>query len=250
MPLLPRRIGEPVYAHTARPVSLVVEAGGHALQNDEAWLASRDDETPIDVILMDVQMPVMDGLEATKKLRAEGYRGPIIALTANAMRRDRNRCLEAGCDDFISKPIDRAILLERLSEWVGRSEDSESDGELGGIAVLCVDDNQATCSTQKILLEQRGFQVETAISGEKALAILESFSPDVALLDLGLDGMSGSELLSQLKTKPELAKCTFVCISGRQEDDVPWRDMGFAQFLQKPAELDDIERVIHSAKAD
>lgn len=71
-------------------------------------------KAPFDVILMDIQMVEMDGLEATKKLREAGYKRPIIALTAHTFREERDRCIEAGCDEHLSKPIHRAELIRMI----------------------------------------------------------------------------------------------------------------------------------------
>ena len=89
----------------------------------ELALASLEEDRPFRVILMDVQMPVLDGYEATRRLRESGYTGPIIALTAHALPSERQRCLEAGCDAFATKPIERVVLLETIALHLAKTAD-------------------------------------------------------------------------------------------------------------------------------
>ncbi len=77
---------------------------------------------PIQLIVLDMQMPIMDGYEAARRLRQSGCQTPIIALTANAMVGDRERCLEAGCNAYISKPIDNQELLAAVESWLAAGD--------------------------------------------------------------------------------------------------------------------------------
>jgi len=96
----------------------VVGTGTAAVETAlDAWAR----EEPFELILMDIHMPQLDGYGATRRLRSEGYDGPIVALTARAMKGEREECLAAGCDDYASKPIDRVRLLT-LAEKYTRSD--------------------------------------------------------------------------------------------------------------------------------
>jgi len=86
-------------------------------------------ERPYDLILMDMQMPIMDGLTATKALRDNGYHGPIVALTANAMRADVEACKKAGCNEFVSKPIDIKLLQSVIANYLEKADGGLSDFE-------------------------------------------------------------------------------------------------------------------------
>ena len=101
----------------------LAENGQEAFHRVLAEWPGRDSSTddpaePFDLILMDIQMPVMDGHEATRRLRKSGWQGPIIALSAHAMEHEIDRILEAGCDDYMGKPIQRDKLLALIAQYV------------------------------------------------------------------------------------------------------------------------------------
>ena len=100
----------------------VVTAENGRIARDMA-MASLASGRPFDLVLMDVQMPQLDGHQATRQLRARGYTRPIVALTAHAMDSECKQCLDAGCDGFATKPITRAKLLTIVAEHARREPD-------------------------------------------------------------------------------------------------------------------------------
>jgi CheY-like chemotaxis protein len=97
------------------------------LEDDYHLLIARDgaegvkvaQQTKPDLILMDISLPVMDGYEATRKIRESMSSTPIIGLSAHAMQGDEIRAKEAGCNDYLTKPVDEDLLMEKLKEYLG-----------------------------------------------------------------------------------------------------------------------------------
>ena len=102
--------------HLSRAGMKVIVANNGLEAVDLAVAAQKQSSAP-DVILMDMQMPIMDGYEATLKLRELGWRGAIVAITAHAMTGDRERCTQAGCDDYLTKPINSKALIQTVQKF-------------------------------------------------------------------------------------------------------------------------------------
>ena len=103
-----------------RRAGATVEIVGNGRDALERALQALASEEPFHVVLMDMQMPELDGYQATRALRERGYTLPVVALTAHAMTGHREECLAAGCDDYLTKPVDRALLLELAARHAGK----------------------------------------------------------------------------------------------------------------------------------
>lgn len=202
-----------------------------------------------DVVVMDMQMPGLDGFAATRRLRSEGYTRPVIALTASAMKTDQARSLAAGCSAFLTKPIDRELLVETVGDAIAgvRNRPSLSPGDAesalasperasGGV-VLLVDDDRSAASALAKLLALKGFEVEVAGDGAEAIAAATNCAPSVAIVDIRLPDMSGFEVAARLRALPGGAEIRCVALSGFELDDEEFASSAFEHRFVKPVDL-------------
>lgn len=107
---------------------LLTKAGAKVSFADNGLIAVKKAESEsFDIVLMDMNMPEMDGFEATQLLRSRGYTRPILALTANAMTDDKERCMAIGCNEHLSKPIDRSKMIKAIAFFSGKALQNETN---------------------------------------------------------------------------------------------------------------------------
>jgi CheY-like chemotaxis protein/HPt (histidine-containing phosphotransfer) domain-containing protein len=160
---------------------------------------------PYDLVLMDVQMPEMDGIEATKTIRSYELRIrnekaaaeggvhpspaiPIIAMTAHAMQGDRERCLAAGMNDYITKPVTPAALADVLDKWLPKENDEsrmlkhkEKIDEVGSLSTLITDNSPLAARRSPLIFDREGMLSRLMEDEDLAKMVAESFLEDIPL---------------------------------------------------------------------
>lgn len=219
----------------------------------ETGLETAASEQP-DLILMDLGLPGIDGWETTRRLRAEPAtaRIPVIALSAHAMATDRESALEAGCDDFDTKPVDLARLLAKIEACLNLARRREVEmatpsGDrtvapanaraAGGPTLLVVDDSDDNRYTLVRRLRRQGHEpVLEARDGPSALELLRRQPVDLVLLDVMMPGMSGSEVLAAMKQDMDLRELPVIMISALDDQEIVVRclELGAEDYLPKP----------------
>jgi PAS domain S-box-containing protein len=221
---------------------------------------------PYDIIFMDLQMPNMGGLEATGKIRkwetkltdnrsqstekfedpilsSQSEHIPIVALTANAMKGDRQMCIEAGMDDYLAKPFKREDIQEMISKWVSRVKAVPQVPKK--LKILLVEDEEKMRNSIIRLLrkEMPATTVMTAEDGIDATAKLGSFAPDLILTDILMPRMDGAEFVRYVRKTDRYAKTKIIAITVLHEDDsrvLDTIDAGVEKMLYKPFENEDM----------
>ena len=254
----------------------IVAAGGMVMScssGEEVLSVIRERPDSFDVILMDIQMPRLDGYETTRQIRALGIDKPIIAVTAGAMAGDQANCFAAGCSDYVSKPIDMAKLLDTIARAVsqqrsltdeaqwrqpalwseggcngGTGQVNQRPNGSGSRRVLVVDDRPVALNATKSLLEMHGFEVRAASTGHAAIRLANDFRPHFVFLDISLPDISGYEVFRRLKASDQLAATKFIALSGHgREESLRARKAGFDAYMTKPVDIREMEKLITGA---
>ena len=159
LPPLKILLAEDGIANQKMAVGLLTKWGHKlAIANNGEEAVQKWQSEPFDVILMDVQMPVMDGLQATKRIReleiGAQKRIPIIAMTARAMKGDRELCLAAGMDDYVSKPVRKSELYRALGGFLADETENEATTSEAGLCIINFDEALETLGGDRKLFQQ------------------------------------------------------------------------------------------------
>jgi signal transduction histidine kinase/DNA-binding response OmpR family regulator len=205
-----------------------------------------------DLVLMDVQMPEMDGLEATQRLRALAPELPIIGQTAHALNEELEKCLQAGMTDTLTKPIDHEQLVDMVLSHSARPVAAEPDGgqSLDGLErrlrqrhpgrrLLLVEDepiNQEIALS--LLAEGAGLLVDVADNGRRALEMARARRYDLILMDSRMPEMDGLEASAAIRRLPAYAEVPILSMTASDfdEDIQHCYDAGMNDRIAKPVD--------------
>lgn len=185
----------------------------------------------ITMVLMDLNMPVLDGYQTLHAMREAGYRIPVIALTAASLKGEREKCAHAGFSSYLTKPVTATQLLAEVRQHAARPSPAAD----GSTEILVVEDNEDANSSICMLLSLLGYRPRAAHSAEEALNLFEEKRPEVVLGDLDLGGSDGLQLLQELHVQaPELR---YFILSGNQTRDKNRLPAFVESYISKPVTL-------------
>ncbi|MEE8382524.1 MAG: response regulator, partial [Thermodesulfobacteriota bacterium] len=209
------------------------------LAKDGSEAVDLTERNSYDLVLMDCQMPVMDGFEATRRIRKREEGGKsdttIVAMTAGAMQGDRERCLEAGMDDYLVKPVRQKALLDLLLKYC-KTKDSSGIEEK---KILVVDDEKGTLEiiAQKLIEQFPSAHVKTTDNSIQACVLIGSYLPDLLITDISMPGLGGAEIVKFIRGESCYRKINIIAFTGLDDKDAKiqsLRGLAVEDIIQKP----------------
>ncbi len=221
----------------------VVGTAHEALETARAWRPA--------AMLLDVELPDFDGFELLRRLRAESIACAVVVLTANASMEAAKEAIRAGAVDYLVKPFRRDRLAEVLSRALAeRSPAPSSDAppvEEVGPRVLVVEDNATQAELARALLRRSGHAVRVVGSAEAALPELADWQPDLALIDVGLPGMSGIDLLRRIAAERMAVQVIVITAYDTREGGVEAIRLGAFDYIAKPYDAQRLAVTVRNA---
>ncbi len=188
-------------------------------------------ENNFDLILMDIQMPLMNGYEVTKRIKQSGKTLPIIALTAHAMKEERMKALNFGFSGFLPKPINAKELIHTILKLLN----DEMSDQVQERKVAIVEDDPDLRDLLEAILRNQRLDVHFMETAEELIDHLkDNATPDLVLVDLFLPKMSGSELIPLLNNRSDREKFKIVIASGSDDISGKVKDLRADGYLKKP----------------
>jgi len=199
-------------------------------------------EAKPDLVLMDIQLPGMDGLSATRVIKEDPALRhiPVLAFTAHAMENDRQKASEAGCDGYISKPIDTRNFLGVITKFLmddGREKELTNGKNISHKnKILIVDDEPLCVKLLEAKLSGEKYTTIKAYNGDEALEKAYNEDPDLILLDIMMPKMNGYEVTRRLKSNPKTKNIPIILVTALNstDDKVKGMEAGADEFLNKP----------------
>ncbi|MBN1766114.1 MAG: response regulator [Sedimentisphaerales bacterium] len=199
-----------------------------------------------DILFMDCQMPVMDGYTAVKEIRKQeagtGQHRTIVAMTAHAMQGDREKCITAGMDDYISKPLNRDELYKILTRYCHVEHDVKVTEPP---RILLVDDDDNFLESINRILRRKisTAKIRSAVDGVSACTLLGSFAPHIMIMDIMMPAMDGVEVIKHIMKNAKYAHLKIIIVTGLDKNNkrVKFiRDVGISEVFYKPFEVDEL----------